>query len=194
VEQELPTLPEHLSSPWFLVGSCYLIFSFMCMFCRSLFVLFLLAIVLSVLLRYTDYDYPFDIFKLFLQHFFRTLRWTFLAFLGTSQEVVLWEKSKCHNRSEVSKGIKLPRGKFMVSLVTQERKSKMSPWIRSQSWRHHQFLSKSTTNSTSFETLRNISCNFGEFTCSSSRKKLKINVSGNQWKGWPSWIFDPPCK
>ena len=30
-------------------------------------VLFLLAIVLSVLLRYTDYDYPFGIFKLFLQ-------------------------------------------------------------------------------------------------------------------------------
>ena len=30
-------------------------------------VLFLLAIVLSVLLRYTDSDYPFDIFKLFLK-------------------------------------------------------------------------------------------------------------------------------
>jgi hypothetical protein len=41
----------------------------MCMFCRSLFVplyLFLLAIVLSVLLRYTDSDFPFGIFKLFL--------------------------------------------------------------------------------------------------------------------------------
>jgi hypothetical protein len=36
------------------------------MFCRSLFVLFLLAIMLSVLLRYTDTDYPFGIFKLFL--------------------------------------------------------------------------------------------------------------------------------
>ena len=35
---------------------CYSIFSFMCMFCRSL----LLVIVLSVLLQYTDYDYPFD--------------------------------------------------------------------------------------------------------------------------------------
>jgi hypothetical protein len=38
-------------------------------FCRSLFVLlyfFLLAIVLSVLLRYTDSDCPFGIFKLFL--------------------------------------------------------------------------------------------------------------------------------
>jgi hypothetical protein len=36
------------------------------MFCRSLFVLFLLAIVLSALLRFTDSDYPFGIFKLFL--------------------------------------------------------------------------------------------------------------------------------
>ena len=36
--------------------------SFICMFCRSLFVLlyfFFLAIVLSALLRYTDSDYPF---------------------------------------------------------------------------------------------------------------------------------------
>jgi hypothetical protein len=32
------------------------------MFCRSLFVLFLLAIALSVVLRYIDYDYPFGIF------------------------------------------------------------------------------------------------------------------------------------
>jgi hypothetical protein len=36
------------------------------MFCRSLFVLFLLVIVLSVLLRYTDSDYSFAIFNLFL--------------------------------------------------------------------------------------------------------------------------------
>jgi hypothetical protein len=45
---------EHLSSPSFF--SCYSIFSFMCMFCRLLFVLlsiFHLASVLSVLLRYT---------------------------------------------------------------------------------------------------------------------------------------------
>ena len=39
VEQELLTLPEHLSSPpGFSWGSCYSIFSFICMFCRSLFV------------------------------------------------------------------------------------------------------------------------------------------------------------
>jgi hypothetical protein len=42
------------------------------------FVLFLLAIVLSVLLRYTDSDYPFDIFKLFL--WLRTKIWNFHIF------------------------------------------------------------------------------------------------------------------
>jgi hypothetical protein len=52
VEQELLTIPKHLSSsPVFSVVRV----SFMCMFCRSLFVL--LAIVLSVLLRFTDSDY-----------------------------------------------------------------------------------------------------------------------------------------
>ena len=43
------------------------IFPCLCMFCRSLFVLFVLfflAIVLSVFLRYTDSDYSFGIFKL----------------------------------------------------------------------------------------------------------------------------------
>ena len=65
VEQELLTLSEHLSSsPVFKWGSCYLICSFMCTFCRSLFSLFLLATVLYVLLRFTNSDYPF--FKLFL--------------------------------------------------------------------------------------------------------------------------------
>jgi uncharacterized protein with PQ loop repeat len=40
VEQDLPTLPEHpSSSPVILVGLCYSIFSFMCMFCRLLFIL-----------------------------------------------------------------------------------------------------------------------------------------------------------
>ena len=52
-------------------GSCYLIFCFMCLFTVLLifvcpFVLFLLVIVLSVLLRYTDSDYPVDILKLFI--------------------------------------------------------------------------------------------------------------------------------
>ena len=40
VQQELLTLLVHMSSPPFVLwGSCYLIFSFMCMFCSSLFVL-----------------------------------------------------------------------------------------------------------------------------------------------------------
>ena len=56
--------PEFI--PGFQWGSCYSILSFMCTFCRSLFVLFLLAIVLSILLWYTDFDYPLGIFKLFL--------------------------------------------------------------------------------------------------------------------------------
>ena len=58
-------------TPSFQWGSCYSIFCFMCMFCRSLFVLlsfFLLVIVLSVF-RFTDSDYPFGIFELFLLTF-----------------------------------------------------------------------------------------------------------------------------
>ena len=60
----------HEFSLGFNWGSCYSIFRFICMFCRSLFVLlyfFLLTIVLPVLLRYADSDYPFGIFKLFLR-------------------------------------------------------------------------------------------------------------------------------
>ena len=65
--------------PGFQWGSCYSIFRFTCNECRSLFVLLyfffwplcclffcLLVIVLSVLLRFTDSDYPFCIIKLFL--------------------------------------------------------------------------------------------------------------------------------
>jgi hypothetical protein len=64
-------LDQHInldSTPGFQWGSCCSIFSFMCIFCKSLFVpfvLFLLAIVLSGL-RCTDSDYPFGIFNLFL--------------------------------------------------------------------------------------------------------------------------------
>jgi hypothetical protein len=71
VEQKLLTLPEHLSPPRLLVGFVlldllfymYVLFLYRCLsFCTFL----LLAIVLSVLLRFTNSDYPFDIFKLFL--------------------------------------------------------------------------------------------------------------------------------
>jgi hypothetical protein len=57
VEQKLLTLPEHLSSPRFLVGFVLLDLLFICMFCRSLF--FLLAIVSSVL-KFTASDYSFN--------------------------------------------------------------------------------------------------------------------------------------
>ena len=40
---------------------------FCVMFRKSLFVLFLLAIMLSVLLRFMDFDYHFGIFKHFLE-------------------------------------------------------------------------------------------------------------------------------
>jgi len=64
VEQKMFNLPENWSSsldgvhvPRSLV--------FCVVFCRSLFVPFPLATVLSVLLQFTDSDYPFGIFKLF---------------------------------------------------------------------------------------------------------------------------------
>ena len=58
VEQEWLNLPEHLTSPPVFSGVCVpqsLVFCVV--FCRSLFVLFLLTIVFSVL-RFTDSDYP----------------------------------------------------------------------------------------------------------------------------------------
>ena len=71
VEQDLLTLPEHLGSPPVFSGvrvtqSLVLCVCYVYVFCP--FVLFLLAIVLSVLLWYMDSDYPFGISKLFL-HF-----------------------------------------------------------------------------------------------------------------------------
>jgi len=68
VEQELLTLSEHLSSPPDFSGirvTQSLVLS-VCFVDHCPFLLFLLAIVLSVLLRFTDSDYHFDIFKLFL--------------------------------------------------------------------------------------------------------------------------------
>ena len=59
-------------NPSFQWCSCYSIFSFMCMF-FVLFVPFLLAIVLSVLLRYTDSDYTFGIFKLIVFNLYHSI-------------------------------------------------------------------------------------------------------------------------
>ena len=49
-------------------GSCYSILSFMCMFCRSLFVLlsFFSLVILLFVLRFTGFLLHFGIFKLFL--------------------------------------------------------------------------------------------------------------------------------
>jgi hypothetical protein len=56
-------LPKHMSSPPVFSG-VHVTRSLVLyvMFCRSLFVLFLLPIVLNVLLLFTDSDYPFGIF------------------------------------------------------------------------------------------------------------------------------------
>jgi hypothetical protein len=71
VEQELLPLPEYLGSPPVfsvvrVTRSLVLCVHFVdrCFFLLS----FLLAIVLFALLRFTDSDYPFGIFKLFLDH------------------------------------------------------------------------------------------------------------------------------
>ena len=67
VKQELPTLPEHLSLFPVLVGFVLLdrlFYMYVLLIVVCPFVLFHLAIVLSVLVRYTDSDCPFGIFKL----------------------------------------------------------------------------------------------------------------------------------
>ena len=65
VEQELLTLPKHLSSsPVFSGVRVARSLVFCVEFCRSLFVLF--SIALSVLLRFTDSEYPFGILMFFL--------------------------------------------------------------------------------------------------------------------------------
>ena len=72
MEQELLTLPGHLSSPPVFSGvrvtrSLVLYVCFVDL-CLSFCTIFLLSIVLSVRLRYTDSDYPYGIFKLFFWH------------------------------------------------------------------------------------------------------------------------------
>ena len=74
IEQELLTVSEHLSSPPVIRGvrvARSLVFCVM--FCRSLFALYYLAIVLSVL-RCTVSCYPFDLFSLFLHGLIFSLR------------------------------------------------------------------------------------------------------------------------
>ena len=67
VEQELLTFPEHMRSSLVFSGVRVTRSLVLCvMLRRSLFVLFLLTIVLSVLLRFKDTDNPIGIFKPFL--------------------------------------------------------------------------------------------------------------------------------
>jgi hypothetical protein len=61
------------------------------MFCRSLFVLFLLAIVLSVHLRYTVSHCPFGIFKLFLSKWIKTLLEASLLILVNIKWHIKWK-------------------------------------------------------------------------------------------------------
>ena len=67
LQQELLTLPEHLSSlPVFSGVRDIQLYVYVLQTSVCPFALFLLAIVLSVLLQYMDSNYPFGIFKLFL--------------------------------------------------------------------------------------------------------------------------------
>ena len=67
MEQELLTIPEHLRSAPFISGVRVSRSLCVCFVDRCLcFCPFFLATVLSVLFRFTDSDYAFGIFKLFL--------------------------------------------------------------------------------------------------------------------------------
>jgi hypothetical protein len=91
LEQELYTLPEHLSSPPVFSEVRVPRSLVLCvMFCRSFFVPFHLAIVLSVL-RFTGSNYPFGIFKLFLSNI---LKWilTEISFISPAKSLY---KYKC---------------------------------------------------------------------------------------------------
>jgi hypothetical protein len=79
----------------FNTGSCYSIFSFMYLFCRSQFVplYFFFAIVLSVLLRYMISDYAFGIFNLFLTYPYMAADIIFVKYINLSKIIKLFGKS-----------------------------------------------------------------------------------------------------
>ena len=84
MEQELPTLPEHLSSLTDFSGVrvARSLVLCVCFVDRLLpFVLFVLAIVLSVLFRYTDSDYLFGISKLFFPDLYLRIYLNFFQFM-----------------------------------------------------------------------------------------------------------------
>ena len=101
VEKELFTLLEHLSSFPVFSGICVTQPLVFCeAFCRSLCVLFLLTIVLSVL-WFAAFDYPFGIFKLYLNKLFvfvlmvKTTIGTFVVYFGMFGMQWFWRSWKC---------------------------------------------------------------------------------------------------
>ena len=125
----LLTLPKHLSSPPVFSGVCFTRSLVLCvMFCRSLFVLFLLAIMLSVHLRFTDSDYHFGIFKLFLP-IFRVLTLNFMhnIFYLRDIEAVICiiffpkKERRWHQPLIVHKAIELHNRETMVILKPKHK-------------------------------------------------------------------------
>jgi len=99
VEQELPTLPEHLSSPPVFSGVHVTQSLVLCVcFVDCCLSLCLLAILLSVLLRYTDSDYPFSIFKLVQEEALVDLLLSYHAVpcLALYSSIYWWEQVALH--------------------------------------------------------------------------------------------------
>ena len=102
----LLTCGQHMSSPLVSVGFVLLDLQFymnVLLIVVCPFVFFLLAIVLSVLLlRYTDYDCPFGIFKLFLNVCIALLKgtmWAHKTSLTSSVFVPGFQWGMCFSRS-----------------------------------------------------------------------------------------------
>jgi hypothetical protein len=95
VEQELLSRPETLNLPRILVGFVLLLdHCFLCVvFCKSLFVLFLLAIMMSVL-RLTASDYSVGIVNPFLHQYQQNEYTSHLKSLNINKnyDLCLWKK------------------------------------------------------------------------------------------------------
>ena len=112
MEDELTTRPVHPSSTPVFSGVCVArSFVFCVMFCRPLFLILvplLLAIILSVLLRFKASGYPFDISELFLHEIFVYLGsiwryWMVKRELGKSSVIVRLALFLFDNRLNVHK-------------------------------------------------------------------------------------------
>jgi len=74
------------------------------MFCRSFFVLFLLAIVLSVILLFMDSDYQFDIFKLLNSDSLKKTAW--IIVINNSDNQYPQNKQRCLTSNHWTQKIK----------------------------------------------------------------------------------------